>query len=112
MSWRGFGDMDKVKIDTQIVFPSLFLTVTSEDLRVRAALLRAYNSFLGECATASKSRIRFAALVPIRDVGESIKEIKRAATIGAAAVIAARDGFGTSCSAIKACSVLFKQRLI
>jgi predicted TIM-barrel fold metal-dependent hydrolase len=80
-------DMDKVKIDTQIVFPSLFLTVTSEDLRLEAALLRAYNSFLGECATASKSRIRFAALVPIRDVGESIKEIKRAATIGAAAVM-------------------------
>ena len=80
-------DMDKVKIDTQVVFPSLFLTVTSEDLRLEAALLRAYNSFLGECATASKNRIRFAALVPIRDIEESIKEIKRAAKIGAAAVM-------------------------
>ena len=80
-------DMDKVKLDTQVVFPSLFLTVTSEDLRLEAALLRAYNSFLGECATASKNRIRFAALVPIRDIEESIKEIKRAAKIGAAAVM-------------------------
>src|SRR6266446_4001256 len=80
-------DMDKVKIDTQIVFPSLFLTVTSEDLRLESALLRAYNSFLGECATASKNRIRFAALVPIRDIDESIKEIKRASKIGAAAVM-------------------------
>ena len=80
-------DMNKVKIDTQVVFPSLFLTHTAEDLKLEAALLRAYNSFLGECATASKGRIRFAALVPIRDVAESIKEIKRAARIGAAAVM-------------------------
>ena len=80
-------DMNKVKIDTQVVFPSLFLTHTAEDLKLEAALLRAYNSFLGECVTTSKGRIRFAALVPIRDVAESIKEIKRAARIGAAAVM-------------------------
>src|SRR4030095_12620080 len=80
-------DMDKVKIDTQVVFPSLFLTTTAEDLRLEAALLRAYNSFLGECSAASKGRIRFAALVPIRDIEASIKELKRAAKIGAAAVM-------------------------
>lgn len=80
-------DMDKVKIDTQVVFPSLFLTTTTEDPRLEAALLRAYNSFLGECSAATKGRIRFAALVPIRDVEESIKEIKRAAKIGATAVM-------------------------
>lgn len=80
-------DMDKVKIDTQVVFPSLFLTHTAEDLKLEAALLRAYNCFLGECATASKNRIRFAALVPIRDVEESIKEVQRAVKIGAAAVM-------------------------
>ena len=80
-------DMNKVRIDTQVVFPSLFLTHTAEDLKLEAALLRAYNSFLGECVTTSKGRIRFAALVPIRDVAESIKEIKRAARIGAAAVM-------------------------
>ena len=80
-------DMDKVKIDTQVVFPSLFLTTTTEDLRLEAALLRAYNTFLGECSAATKGRIRFAALVPIRDIAESIKEIRRASRIGAAAVM-------------------------
>lgn len=80
-------DMEKVKIDAQVVFPSLFLTHTAEDVRLEAALLRAYNSFLGECAEASKNRIRFAALVPIRDVPASIKEIQRCAKIGAAAVM-------------------------
>jgi uncharacterized protein len=80
-------DMDKVKIDRQVVFPSLFLTITSEDLNFEAALLRAYNSFLGDCYAESEGRIRFAALVPIRDVGESIREIQRTAKIGAAAVM-------------------------
>jgi len=80
-------DMDKVKIDTQVVFPSLFLTHTAEDVKLEAALLRAYNSFLGECTAAARGRIRFAALVPIRDVEESIKELKRASKIGAAAVM-------------------------
>ena len=80
-------DMDKVKIDLQVIFPSLFLTTTTQDLPLEAALLRAYNSYLGECAAASKGRIRFAALVPIRDVAASIEEIKRAAKIGAVAVM-------------------------
>ncbi len=80
-------DMDKVKIDIQVVFPSLFLTTTADDLRLEAALLRAYNSFLGECSAASKGRIRFGALVPIRDIDASIKEIKRAAKIGAAGIM-------------------------
>jgi predicted TIM-barrel fold metal-dependent hydrolase len=70
-----------------VVFPSLFLTHTAEDVKLEAALLRSYNSFLGACAGASKNRIRFAALVPIRDVEESIKEIERAVRIGAAAVM-------------------------
>jgi len=80
-------DMDKVRIDVQVVFPSLFLTTTTEDLKLEAALLRAYNSFLAECYQKSKGRIRFAALVPIRDIEVSIKEIQRAARIGAAAVM-------------------------
>ena len=80
-------DMDRMGIDTQIVFPTLFLTTTADDLKLEAALLRAYNSFLGDRCAASKGRIRFAALVPIRDVGESIKELKRATKLGAAAVM-------------------------
>jgi uncharacterized protein len=80
-------DMDKVKIDVQVVFPSMFLTTTSEDLKLEAALLRAYNSFLGDCFAKSKGRIRFAALVPIRDIDASVREIQRAAKIGAAAVM-------------------------
>ena len=64
-------DMDKVKINTQVVFPSLFLTHTADDLKLEAALLRVYNSFLGECAAASKGRIRFAVRYPPGTVSRS-----------------------------------------
>ena len=47
-------DMDKVGIDIQVVFPSLFLTTTTEDLKLETALVSAYNSFLGDCYTNSK----------------------------------------------------------
>ena len=40
-------DMDRVNIDLQVVFPSMFLTVTTEDIKLETALLRAYNDFLG-----------------------------------------------------------------
>ena len=62
-------------------------SVTTEDIKLETALLRAYNDFLGRCSADSKGRIRFAALVPIRDVEASIREIERAAKIGATAVM-------------------------
>lgn len=80
-------DLDRMGVDMQIVFPTLFLTTTANDLRLEAALLRAYNSFLADRCAASHGRIRFAALVPIRDVSGSITELKQAAKLGAAAVM-------------------------
>jgi uncharacterized protein len=80
-------DMDRLGIDTQVVFPTLFLTTTAKDLQLEAAILHAYNSFLGDRCAASKGRIRFAALVPIRNLKASVEELKRAATLGAGAVM-------------------------
>lgn len=80
-------DLDAVGIDQQVVYPTLFLTTTTEDVKLEAALFRAYNSFLGEAHAASAGRIRFAAQVPIRDVGQSITEMQRARELGAAAVM-------------------------
>ena len=80
-------DMDRMGVTTQVVFPTLFLTTTTDDLQLEAALLRAYNSYLADRCVAAKGRIRFAALVPIRDVDESVKELKRAAKLGAVAVM-------------------------
>ena len=80
-------DMDRMGVTTQVVFPTLFLTTTADDLKLEAALLRAYNSFMAARCAASSGRIKFAALVPIRDVNESINELRRAAKICATGVM-------------------------
>ncbi|HEX9879801.1 MAG TPA: amidohydrolase family protein [Candidatus Binatia bacterium] len=80
-------DLDKMGIDKQVVYPSLFLSTTTDDVELEAALLRAYNSFLGNVYTRSGGRIMFAALLPIRDLPGAISELKRAKGIGAASVM-------------------------
>lgn len=80
-------DLDKLKIDKQVVYPTLFLTTTAEDVDLEAAILRAYNSFMADACSKSGGRIKFAALMPIRDVQASVKELKRVKALGAASVM-------------------------
>ena len=80
-------DLDVAGIQQQVVFPTLFLVSTTEDVQLEAALFRAYNTFMADARKRSGGRINFAALVPIRDVDESIKELRRAKQIGAVAVM-------------------------
>lgn len=80
-------DLDRVGIDKQVVYPSLFLAATTDDIKLEAALLRAYNSFMADACSKSGGRIKFAAIVPIRDVEESMRELKRARSLGAVSVM-------------------------
>jgi len=80
-------DLDKAGIDKQVVYPTMFLVTTADDIRLEAALFRAYNSFMADACSKSGGRVRFAALVPIRDVEESLKELRRAKGLGAVSVM-------------------------
>lgn len=80
-------DLDAAGIDKQVVYPTLFLTTTTEDMHLESALFRAYNDFMADAREQSSGRVNFAALVPIRDVPASIEEVRRAKTLGAAAVM-------------------------
>lgn len=81
------ADLDKLGIDKQVVYPTLFLTTTAEDVELEGAILRAYNSFMADACAKSGGRIKFGALVPVRDVAESVKELRRARGMGAASVM-------------------------
>ena len=80
-------DLDKVGIDKQVIYPTLFLSATTEDVELEAALLRAYNNFMADGCSQSKGRLYFAALVPMRDIQESVRELRRARSLGAASVM-------------------------
>lgn len=81
------ADMDRMRIDCQVVFPTLFLVTLADDVRLEAALCRSYNSWMAENCNRSYGRIKYAAVVPIRDVAESVREARRAKQLGAVAVI-------------------------
>lgn len=78
-------DLDRVGIDKQVIYPTLFLTTTVDDVKYEAALMRCYNNFLAHACAQSRGRLAFAALVPIRDSEESVRELQRAKGLGAVA---------------------------
>jgi predicted TIM-barrel fold metal-dependent hydrolase len=80
-------DLDRAGIDEQVVYPTLFLVTTTDDVKLEAALFRSYNSFMADACSKSEGRIHFAALVPIRDIEESIRELGRAKNLGAVSVM-------------------------
>ncbi|NIO11584.1 MAG: amidohydrolase family protein, partial [Deltaproteobacteria bacterium] len=84
---RRLKDMDTMGIDTQVVFPTLFLAPVCEDVEYEAALCRAYNDFMGEASKKSGGRIRWAAVLPIRDPKKAADEISRIKGQGAVTVL-------------------------
>lgn len=81
------ADLDRLGIDCQVVFPTLFLVTLADDVALEAALCRSYNSWMARNCAQSGNRLRFAAVVPLRDVAESVRELRRAKGMGAVAVM-------------------------
>lgn len=80
-------DLDKAGIDKQVVYPTLFIATTTEDVKLEAALFRSYNNFMADACDKSEGRIKFAALVSVRDMQEATKELRRAKALGAVSVM-------------------------
>jgi predicted TIM-barrel fold metal-dependent hydrolase len=80
------ADMDKLGIHTQVIFPTLFLATLADSVKLEAAICRSYNTWMAEACARSNNRLKFAAVVPIRDVAESTRELRRAKELGAAIV--------------------------
>jgi predicted TIM-barrel fold metal-dependent hydrolase len=74
-------DMDRQGIDRSILFPTTGLYFAAiRDARVQTALCRAYNDWLHEFCSADRRRLVGVAVVPQRDIGESVREARRAVT--------------------------------
>lgn len=89
-------DLDLMGIEQQVIFPTLFLTTTTDDIELEAALLRAYNSFMADACAASQNRLKFAGILPIRDVAASIRELQRAHELGAVGIMLLGVGWDKS----------------
>jgi uncharacterized protein len=76
-------EMDRMGIDIQVIFPTIFIFTTSDDPRFEAALYRSYNTWLSAACKPAAERIKWNALMPVRSVNEAVREVKRARELGA-----------------------------
>ena len=82
--------MDELGLDTQVVFPSLWLGCLAENVELEAALARSYNQFMATQCAQSGGRIWYVAILPWRRPDLAVQEIRRAKALGCAAGIFAR----------------------
>jgi hypothetical protein len=79
-------DMDKLGVELQVIYPTLFLVYLTDDAELEIALCRAYNRWLASACAKSNGRLRWVAVPPLRSIEESVREIKWAKDNGAVGV--------------------------
>jgi uncharacterized protein len=79
-------DMDEQGVDVQILYPTAagqMLGREFRDPKLLAACCRAYNDWSAQYCSKAPERIKWAAILPMQDVEEAVKEAGRAARNGA-----------------------------
>lgn len=78
--------MDETGIDTQVLFPTLFLQgLPSKRPEIQTALCRSYNRWLAE-AWRTNARFRWAVVPPLLDINAALAEIEHGKKNGACAI--------------------------
>ncbi len=80
------ADMDKLGIEQQVVYPTLFLVYVTDDPELETALCRAYNRFQAEACAQSGGRMHWVVVPPLQCMQESVAEIRRGKEAGAVGV--------------------------
>ena len=76
-------DMDAVGIDVQVVFSTLFLQPVTDDLLFEAALMRSYNTWMASACAESPDRMKWGAILPMRDPRLALAELEHSLKLGA-----------------------------
>lgn len=76
-------DMDAAGIDVQVVFSTLFLQPVTDDLLFEAALMRSYNTWMASACAHRPDRLKWGAILPMRDPRLAADELDRCLKLGA-----------------------------
>ena len=79
-------DMDKIGVELQVIYPTLFLVYLTDDANLEIALCRAYNRFVADACGKAPQRLKWVAILPLRDSNASLEEMKWAKEQGAVAI--------------------------
>ena len=80
------NDMDRLGVDAQVIYPTLFLVYLTEDVDLDIALAKAYNRYMWEIQEKAGGRMRWTAVLPLRSVDASIDEMRLAKEHGAVGI--------------------------
>lgn len=76
-------DMDELNVDTQVIYPTLFLHEVSQRVDICVALYKSYNRWLAERCALSGGRLRWIAMIPYISMPDALDEIRYAKEHGA-----------------------------
>ncbi|MBI3079490.1 MAG: amidohydrolase family protein [Deltaproteobacteria bacterium] len=76
-------DLDDAGIDIQVIFPTVFLQPLTDDVEFEAALMRSYNTWMGKACARRPDRLKWTAVLPLRNVPRAVEEVRRARDLGA-----------------------------
>ena len=79
-------DMDRMGVETQVIFPTFFIRYGPSDPTDEAAMAHAYNSWVAERCAASEGRLRWAVVLPLLDPDKGVAELRWAKEHGACAI--------------------------
>lgn len=80
-------DMDELGVDTQIIYPTLFLHEPTQRGDVEVMLHRSYNRWMADRCADAKGRLRWVAMIPYLSEREAIEEIAFAKEHGAVGIL-------------------------
>lgn len=78
--------MDELKVDIQVLYPTLFLIPLTPRAEVELALSRSYNRWLADLWKQAKERLRWAAVAPLMTMDQALAEARFAKENGACAI--------------------------
>ena len=79
-------DMDRIGVDVQVIYPTLFLVYLTDDAKLEITLCRAYNRFVADACAKAPARLKWVAILPLRDIDASIQEMQWAKERGAVGI--------------------------
>ena len=79
--------MDELRIDVQVLYPTVFLQGMTGRAEVELALTKSYNRWIAAATEKSKGRLRWVALMPMMSMDDSLEELRWAKDHGACGLL-------------------------
>jgi len=78
--------MDELRVDVQVLYPTLFLHALTDRPEIELALCKSYNRWIAKATEKSCGRLRWVAMLPLLSIDRAVEEIRWAKDHGACGV--------------------------